>query len=568
MSDVHYEVFIRKYANSEWTLDMATETRLVALDAAREQMDRGGVAASRVTREIFNEITHEFTSQVILLLGEPERRRKPKPPESKEPLCVSPRDLYTVHARGRIGRLFEDWLERRVATPFELLHRPDLAEQLEASGVEIRLAIQKLAAPEAHARGTSVKEMTDSFKGLAERTLERLAKDNARKALPHVTTGNFAKVSTHVAKEPEAAYLLGCGVAAALAPAMTWSDKVGILLDLADAAPPPGGARTTALAVLAEPLGEIVGSKRGLDHILGGGLDLGASLAAMSRLAAANVIDKLVRAEPAVAKVTPELSPRAKRLAQWLDREDFSGVRAAIGRRILRELGGPRRLRPDDPVGEIDVIRGLAMALTAAAGKLLPLDNVQAAFSARSRMLVNRDFVEAYVGEGHTSQEEAKALIWLTENVIGAGPKREAGRWLHTLVAGLRFERDQREADSPPMTRLTELSRLQKAVSRIGLVEEDYRPIQAKLGELGGWIEADSRLISQTLKADASALNRLTLLLKLASGESAPLGPAADRARVEALKLARHEATRAELASAPERLETIRDLLQHAALAA
>jgi hypothetical protein len=58
------------------------------------------------------------------------------------------------------------------------------------------------------------------------------------------------------------------------------------------------------------------------------------------------------------------------------------------------------------------------------------------------------------------------------------------------------------------------------------------------------------------------------VLLKLACGETAPLGPAADKARNEALKLARHEATRVELSEAPDRVDAIRDLLKHASLAA
>src|SRR5207248_2913902 len=114
-------------------------------------------------------------------------------------------------------------------------------------------------------------------------------------------------------------------------------------------------------------------------------------------------VDRLMKdARKGLPSVTPETfaktatglakdPDRAKRLAHWLEEEAFTGVRAAIGQRILRELCGQRRLRPDDPVGEIDVIRGLAMALTAAAGKLLPIENVQSAFSARSKMLVTRD---------------------------------------------------------------------------------------------------------------------------------------------------------------------------------
>jgi hypothetical protein len=287
----------------------------------------------------------------------------------------------------------------------------------------------------------------------------------------------------------------------------------------------------------------------------------------MTRLCAADVIDKLVQIESSVAKVMPDLSPRAQRLATWLGTEDFTDVRASIGVRVLRELSGPRRLRPSDAAGEIDVLRGLAMALTAAAGKLLPLDDVQAAFSARSRMLVTRDFVEVYLGEDRAAYDEAQALVWLTENIIGGGNKREAGRWLNTVISSLRFEREYRESPEPIATRLAGLSRLQRAVSRCGLVEEDFAPIQAKLGELGGLIEADSRLIAATVAANAPALSRLTVLLKMACGETAPLGPAADRARTEALKLARSDSTRAELVNAPDQVDTIRELLQHATTA-
>jgi hypothetical protein len=57
-------------------------------------------------------------------------------------------------------------------------------------------------------------------------------------------------------------------------------------------------------------------------------------------------------------------------------------------------------------------------------------------------------------------------------------------------------------------------------------------------------------------------LHRLTLLLRLASGEQAPLGPASERARAEALKLVRLDETRAELARAPESMGQVRNLLQ------
>jgi hypothetical protein len=564
---VHFEVYVRKYPDSIWALKMATEARDQALDEARALMKSGAVAAVRVTRESLDPESGEFFPIVILDLGVPEGRKKVKVKESTEPLCVAPQDLYSCHARERIGRLFDLWLDRRQATPFELLHRPDLVEQLEASGVEVKNAIHKVAVPEAHARDASVAEMTKTFRGLADRAVERLMKD-AKKGLPSVTPETYARTAASLARDAEGAYRLGCAVAAALRPADSWSEKVGLLLDLADAAPADGAGRALALSVIAEPLEEIVAQPKGLDNIVGASLDLGARLAAMSRLAAAQVIDLLMQAEPSVAKVTPELSARAQRLASWLEDPAFTGVRAAIGQRILRELSGHRRLRPSDPVGEIDVIRGLAMGLTAAAGKLLPLENVQAAFSARSKMLVSRDFVETYLGEGRSAHAEAEALIWLTENIVGAGNKREAGRWLASLVFSLRFETEYRDEETPPALKLSQLARLQKAVGRCGLVEETYIPVQMKLGEIGGVVEQDARMVLMMANAEASALQRLTVLLKLACGETAPLGPAADRARAAALKLARHDETRAELTEAPERVDAIRDLIKHASLAA
>jgi hypothetical protein len=566
VANVHFEVFVRRYPDSPWALKTATDTRAVALDEAKELVDRGQVAGARVMRETLDPETGEFQSLTILTLGLPEKPRKVRAPEPTEPLCISPQDLYTCHARERIGRLLETWLERHEVTPFELLHRPDLVEQLEASGVEITQAIQKVATPEAHSRGTTLAEMIAAFKSLSDRAIERLMRDR-KKGLPEATPETFAKVAVAMSKDPEGAYRLGCAVAGYLAPAEGWSEKVALLLDLADNAPPEGAGRALALSVIAEPLEEIVRHEKGLDNIVGGSLDLGARLAAMSRLAAASVVDQLVKVEPSVAKVTPELSDRAKRLAKWLMSEDFTGVRAAIGQRILRDLGGGRRLRPSDPEGEIDVTRGLAMSLTAASGKLLPLDDVQAAFTARSKTLVARDFVESYLGEDATVMEEAEALVWLIENIIGGGNKREAGRWLSSLIFSLRFEREASLGHFAAQ-RLAELAKLQRGVARCGLVEEVFKPIQVKLGEVGGAVEVEARLIAATVRASKPALERLTMLLKMASGEAAPLGPCADRARAEALKLARADDTRAELSGAPGQVDAIRDLLKHAALAA
>ena len=165
-----------------------------------------------------------------------------------------------------------------------------------------------------------------------------------------------------------------------------------------------------------------------------------------------------------------------------------------------------------------------------------------------------------------TSKQEVEALIWLTENTIGNANKRQAGGWLKAIITSLRFEKDITGGHESPATKLASLAGLQRSVARCGLVAEDFHPLQEKLGEIGGEIELRARLSQGVARAEAPPMQRLTVLLKLAAGESAPLGPAADRARTEALKLVRQEDTRAALAAAPEQAEQIRTLIQQAGM--
>ncbi len=567
-SQVHYELYVRHVPGAPWSLEMATENRGQVIETAELMMEEKRVAAVRVTKETLDAETREFQTVTILSKGKTEAGRKRKAVEDREPLCVTPQDLYNMHARDRIGRVLEGWLGRNQATPFELLHRADLVERLEASGVELQHAVQKIAIPEAQARGLSTHELIRSFQSLIERAVARIYKDASRGCFPNLESESFATAAERVAHEAEGAYLLGAGVAVRLAPAKGWSAKVGILLDLADDAPAPTTARKIAFEVLEQPLSEILESRAGMIDLLGSELDLGGRLAAMTRLAAAGAVAHLIAVEPAVARSIPPLRGAAVRLAEWLEKPHFDSVRAAIGRRILSEIMGPRRLRPTSPAEEIELLRALAMVLTAAAGQRLPLENVQEAFVARSRMLVTAEFVEALLGREGSARQEAEQLIWLAENVIGAANKRDAARYLAAHVGSLRFEKELRYGPDAASARLAALAALQRTVGRAGLVPQDLEPIQAKLGEVGGQIEADGRMCAALAQARAPMLHRLTLLLRLATGEAAPLGPAADRARVMAMKLIRSDEARAELASTPGALVQVRDMIQAAGLAA
>lgn len=547
---------------------MATDKRDLAITTAEDLIKDGQAVASKVTKETLDDETGEFATVTVFRAGADDAPvKKRRVVENNEPLCVTPEDLYSIHARLRIAEILEDWLMRKKATAFELLHRMDLVEQLEA-GQELQHAVQKVAVPEATARGRNTHEMMRLFHRLVDRAIDRLKQAKKRGAIPDFRQEPFEKAAQRLAGQPDAAFLLSGGIAQAIEDAQDWSEKLKLLLDLCDAAPKTGTARFLAMTSLQQPLAEIVSSRAGLDGIVGKSPHLGASLAALTRLAAADAVEMLIKVERSVARVMPEFSPEARRLGKWLGSEDFAEVRAALGKRILTELNGPRRLCPGDAETEIHVLRALAMSLTAAAGKLLAAEDVAAAFSTRSKMLVAGDFVESYLGQGRTAQQEAESLVWLAENVIGSSNKRHAARWLQAVIVHQRYEKEAASPTQTPPVRLQALASLQRSVGRCGLAPEDSEPIQTWLGELGGRIEAEARLVQALSKANAPVVQKLTYLLKLASGETAPLGPAADRARNEALSLVRDDTVRAELTRDAEQMSAIAELIKTAGLAA
>src|SRR6185437_1036124 len=115
---VHYEVFGRKKAGESWLLEMATEDRAAAVTLAEDLVGRGFLAA-KVTKEMLDDETREFASICICALGAPDDGKKKKEEKRQfEPLCVQPPDLYTLHARERIGRLLGRAQDRNLVTRF------------------------------------------------------------------------------------------------------------------------------------------------------------------------------------------------------------------------------------------------------------------------------------------------------------------------------------------------------------------------------------------------------------------------------------------------------------------
>jgi hypothetical protein len=567
---VHYEVYIRKTAPASWSLQIATEDRAQAIDTAEDMLRDGHAAAVRVTKETLDPDTMEFNSVTLLTRGVPEMQRKRIMVEDGGgPRCGSPHDLYAPMAREQIGRVLEDWLQRQGVTAFELLHRPDLAERLDASGVELQHAIQKVAVPESQSDGKPVHDLVRHYQKLSDAAIERLVSAGRKNRFPSLEHHSLADLAHRLEGQTDRAFIMGGVVAAALTGLKDGRTRLDRLMDLAERAPIDGQPRAMVLVPIEQILCEMLGSRAGLADILGPSLDQGGALAAVVRMVAPREVGILIRQDPRMALQVPAVEGPAARLGARIETAEFPLLSAALARMVLRELMSPRRLRPSDSAGEIDILRALATSLTATAGRLLTLEEVQNAFNERSKALVTADFVAAYVKTCRTVLCEAEALTRLCENVTGVANKRSAARWLSACVGSLRFETEMRQAGGQTAAqKLGVLAALQRAVRTCGLSEKDETDITASIGKVGGSVEAEARIVVMLSRSPAPPPQKLAVLLRLAAGETAPLGPAADRAKAEAIKLFRAPEARAALAAQPEILAPLKTLMKAAGLAA
>ena len=444
---VHYEIYIRKAPADSWSLLQATENRKQAVETAEDLFGDKRAAAVRVTKETLDPQTMEFQSITVLTLGAPEVKRKPIVRHDDQPSnCVTPQDLYAPHAREVIGRVLEDWLKRRQVTPFELLHRPDLAEVLEASGVELQHAVQKVAVPQSQATGQAVHDLIRHYQKLVQATTERII-EAGRKTLfadLNARDASLADLACKLEGHADRAFLMGGALCGALKDVTGGRARLERMMDLVDAAPAEGAPRAMVLVAVEQILCELFAAPPRRADRLGPSLDLGGAMAAIVRMVAPNEMEALIRMEPRLAAQVPPVDGPAQRLAKRLAAGEFRLLAAAMAREVIRELKSSRRLRPGDPAGEIDILRTLAMALTATTGRLLSLEEVQDAFVQRSKSLVTADFVGAYASGCSGAVDEAMALVRLCENVTGVANKRAAARWLSACVGALRFETELR----------------------------------------------------------------------------------------------------------------------------
>lgn len=285
------------------------------------------------------------------------------------PACVRPHDLYAAPAREVIGEVLSGWLTRHRVTPFELLHRAELAERLEACEAELSAALYNAALAEAAARGAALEPIRRRLDALARQTLDHIH-----------------------ARDPDVDFRLGAAVAASLGRHANWGRKLELVLDLLEAAPTTGHPASVSLRVLRQPLADILGAQGELDEIFGREPALGDQLLLLIQIASAPAIAAVAAQDARLGPTVPRLSGLAARLAVALHgHAAFARVRRAIVRRVLTVLASQAPLWPDDAAREVEGLKALAALLTLR-GRQVDQTAVAAALAGRWRRLSSPAF--------------------------------------------------------------------------------------------------------------------------------------------------------------------------------
>lgn len=445
----------------------------------------------------------------------------------RAPICSDPRELYSPASRQLIGTVLAPWLGRQKATPFELLHRPDLVSLLERAGVDLQHAIQKVAVPAALAREASVHEVVRDLHRIIERATARLVSEHQAGGLPALSITPFAELCNELANAPDREFLLGAAVAGALAAAESWNAKLDVLLDLLATAPSDGAGRALALAVIEPPIDELLRVPAAVAELIGADRELGDTVLGLASIAYPVAVGLVMKMRSSFAEHAPTLSPAAQRLAGAFSAGLFEDARQSLSDQILEAFKVRRRLSPDDAAAELVLLRLIAASLTAAGGRFMPAEDVRAAVVERSNLLVEPSFVTDLMAGAGDPLAEMSAATAILESVAGDANRRRALRWVDNTLATRKLE-DHWAAD--PEHKLFELARLYRRIERAGSDVTGLEATLEAIGLLGGRIEAAHRLVLDRVEGLGPREKKIEWLERMACAETAPPGPAVEEA--------------------------------------
>ena len=499
---IHYEVFIIKAGQKTWILHEAHDERAAAMNSAKYALLQKAFSGARVVKETHNLETGEYLPITVFEEGGFEVVKRGK--EEVQLPCLTPRDLYSSHARILIARVLEDALNRWGLTTMELLHRADMLEELQASGTVLQHALQKWAITHSTSANLPIAEVMKQLNELVSKGMEKSFKDARAKIFPKIKGNSLAGAWDVAERSSEPSYILGGAIAGALKETDSWGEKLSVLLDFMDHLPSSEVGQTMCLNSVDDFVSEIVSGRSGLGDLIGEQPDLGESLLLLVDLFLGKTDN------PDIAK-----NPRLKRLAVCFGKDQLQHSRSAVLRRVLGELNGIKRLSPDDIHREVDVTRRLAKRMVLCQGPMASIGDIIAAFEKRSTRLTMPEMAEEYMAEAMTPDERIDLLLDLEENIIGDANKARLVDYIIPILTGPKMEPLFLNAEEPLLRRLGRLAALQVRVLESGFPDEEKHKVMDDFDRLSARVEIKGKLFQSIAERKVSSAEKAVTLLRL-----------------------------------------------------
>lgn len=357
---VRFVVFAR--AAGQWSEAGEREDETRAVNQARELALKDANDGAMVLREGVNRFGRTTRTTVYY-----KDKTKPLSPEREAiaqleaaSRCESPEDLFAWPARATMLRLFSRHLQRGNLTPTELLHLAPELDKLLANELGIAQAVLKVADLQTVGKAAETGDRRDLLYDLIDEVATRAQAAQAIE-LPDPKGVGLAKfrIAANAAnkKQLSAEFVERVGLARELAKVSNAWGKLGLLLDLVEAA-----ERDGAPLDLFEPfVGDLLAREDVVEDMFG------------PRDTVAGMIDALIDfadgKPPAPIPTKPStqlLAPQAQRIAARLERGDFNDVADALHDQGLRLLKAAHKLGPsgEGPTEEA-AMRAVLRRLTA-----------------------------------------------------------------------------------------------------------------------------------------------------------------------------------------------------------
>ena len=503
---IHYEIYCRRGAKGSWKLTEVKYDRDEAIKYAKTAMAEGTTGV-KVQKETFNEETGEYLMLKIFEDGFNKIKEEPVLDEVGDTTpCFKPDDLYSYHARQTIERLIPDFLARHKVTVTELSHRADLLEKLEATGTLLQHAIQKVAVAQASSTSKPVQQIVKRLRELTTMAFKRVFDDTKKGVFPTVEAGQFGELAGKLDGQPNALYVLNGAIARHLSDASGWDDKVYRLIAMMKEADQSAGGALLVSAV-DTLLAEMLSGPAALHELIGAQDNFGVALM--------NLVQLFLGSEPADGQRQGLIS-----LTKRFKDDLLPEARTAIAKRLIAEFNSPRRLCPKSLIDEFKTLRQIANRVVLGVGKYLSHEDLVAAFTQRSKRLINPVTLGEYLSDAALPDEKFERLMFVEENIIGAENKRQLSTFVMTFLASKSLEAQYLSSKAPPLQRLQRLAELNSRIRRSGFQENQRAEIADALDRIACLIENQHKLFQAIDAKTPNHVEKAITVLRLFAAES------------------------------------------------